>query len=160
MLPAHQDSFSLRLLGCSSHERKLLGTINADSPYYTTGPWSLKGWEATLDWHPTEPGHQSLSSEGGGFEWAFHWDPFLGHLSDIRYPDDDGVKKGLEKLLEEGSVNVQYDEKEDGREAQQCALAVGVIGKTGDVITGQRERKEGNTTEVVRMVSKGVYSEE
>ena len=77
---------------------------------------------------------------GGGFEWAFYWDPFLGRLDDVRFPDD-GAKRGLEKLLDEGSVIVPHDAKEALNETQARLLTYGVLEKrkNGDSRTWNEE---------------------
>ena len=106
----------------------------------STGPWSLAGWDGVSDFYPTKPGSRSLSSMGGGFEWAFYWDPFLGRLDDVRFPDD-GAKKGLEKLLEEGSLIVPSDAKDALNETQPRILTYGSLEKrkNGDSSIGNGE---------------------
>ena len=113
---------------------KALETKKTDIFGFSIGPWSLAGWDGVSDFYPVKPGSRSLSSMGGGFEWAFYWDPFLGHLDDVRFPDD-GAKKGLEKLLEEGSLIVPAEAKEASDETQQRVLSYGVVekkNKTGE----------------------------
>ena len=126
---------------------------------FSTGPWSLAGWDGVSDFYPTKPGSRSLSSMGGGFEWAFYWDPFLGGLDDVRYPDD-GAKKGLEKLLEEGSLIVPYDAKEDWNETQTRILTYGVLEKkNGEESTGHGE-ENGEAIHVIGVVLKDSSKED
>ena len=98
---------------------------------------------------------------GGGFEWAFYWDPFLGRLDDVRFPDD-GAKKGLEKLLEEGSLIVPYDAKEALNEMQTRMLTYGVVEKKNeDSRTGTGTEKEsGEAIEMIGAMLKSTRQED
>ncbi|KAL8795059.1 MAG: hypothetical protein Q9195_002356 [Heterodermia aff. obscurata] len=107
---------------------KALGDNKTKIPDFSIGPWSLAGWDGVSDFYPTKPGSRSLRSMGGGFEWSFYWDPFLGALDDVRFPDD-GAKKGLEKLLEEERLKVPSDAEEASNEIQTRVLTYGVLEK-------------------------------
>ena len=97
---------------------------------------------------------------GGGFEWAFYWDPFLGGLDDVRFPDD-GAKKGLEKLLEEGSLEVPFDTKEALNETHTRMLTYGVLEKkkNGDSSTGSAEQS-GEAFEMIGAMLKETRKED
>ena len=120
---------------------------------YSTGPWSLAGWDST------KLGSRSLSSMGGGFEWAFYWDPFLGRLDDVRFPDD-GAKKGLEKLLEEGSLIVPHDAKEALNEMQTRMSTYGVVEKKNRDSSTGTGKESGEAIEMIGAMLKSTRQED
>ena len=63
----------------------------------------------------------------------------------------------MEKLLEEGSLNVQDDEKEPGNEAQ---AHVSDNGNKGGASSSKRQRSEGQASEVVKYLYKKLDIEE
>lgn len=80
--------------------------------FLQTGAWSLAGWDGHSPFHPSKPGARSLRTEGGGFNSAFRWDPFLGRLSDVRMPDDSGIGKGMHKLMGKDNPHVRDQEQQ------------------------------------------------
>ena len=97
---------------------------------------------------------------GGGFEWAFYWDPFLGRLDDVRFPDD-GAKKGMERLLEEGSLIAPLDAKEALNETQTRILTYGSLEKkkNGDSSRGSGE-ESGEAIEIIGAMLKETRKED
>ena len=69
-------------------------------------------------------------------------------MSDSLIPDDDGEKKGLEKLLANGSVNVQYDKEKNGTELVARVLNSGIVEERGD------PKEQGEAKEIARIVHK------
>ena len=139
---------------------KALENNKTDISGFSIGPWSLAGYDGVSDFYPTKPGSRSLKSMGGGFEWAFYWDPFLEGLDDVRFPDD-GAKKGLEKLLEEGSLEVPFDTKEALNETHTRMLTYGVLEKkkNGDSSTGSGEQS-GEAFEMIGAMLKETRKED
>lgn len=91
----------------------------------------MKGWDGHSAFHPTKPGARSLRTEGGGFNSAFRWDPFLGSLSDVRMPDDSGSGKGLQKLLGEDNPQVRMWELQLAAILQNASFVTDTEEKSG-----------------------------